>query len=62
MNIDFKKTKYVSNEGYLTLRHLEKNNILNNYYLIKRIRKKNSQIKKYISGSVFTNNLKFKKS
>jgi predicted O-methyltransferase YrrM len=59
MNIKFKKDKYVSNEGFFTLKHLEDNEILKNYYLIKRIRKLNAINKKYLSISVFKDNSKF---
>jgi hypothetical protein len=59
MNVKFKKDKFVSNEGFFTLKHLEDNQILKNYYLIKRIRKSNAINKKYISISVFKDNSKF---
>jgi predicted O-methyltransferase YrrM len=59
VNIKFKKDKYVSNEGFFTLKHLEDNEILKNYYLIKRISKSNAINKKYISISVFKDNSKF---
>jgi len=49
MDDNFKKNKYVSNEGFLTLQHLEKNNLIKNYYIIKRINKKNAYQKKFIS-------------
>ena len=59
--VDNKSFKYrlVSNEGYLTLKHLEDNGIIKNYYLIKSIHKNNAFRKKYISISTFKNNLKF---
>jgi hypothetical protein len=60
MDINFKKNKYVSNEGFFTLKYLEDNQILKNYYLIKRIRKSNANKKKYISVSVFKDNFKFR--
>lgn len=59
MDINFKKNKYVSNDGFFTLKHLEDNEILKNYYLIKRIIKSNAIYKKYISISVFKDNFKF---
>lgn len=54
----FKKTHLVSNEGYLTLKNLEDNKILKNFFLLKRIRKSNYSLKKYISVSTFTDNSK----
>ena len=59
MDIKFRKTKYTSNEGFLTLKHFEDNKILKNYFLIKRIVKSNFFEKKYISISTFNSNLKF---
>ena len=59
MDIKFKKNKFVSNEGFFTLKKLEDNEILKNYYLIKRIRKSNAINKKYVSISVFKDNSKF---
>lgn len=59
MNTKFKKSKYISNESFLTLKHFENNKILKNYYLIKRIIKSNFFEKKYISISTFNNNFKF---
>ena len=51
MDVNFKKNKYISNEGFLTLQHLEKKKLLKNYYIIKRINKKNAYQKKFISIS-----------
>ena len=59
MDMKFKKDKYVSNEGFLTLKHLEDNGLIKNYYLIKRIRMNNANLKKYISISTFKDNSKF---
>jgi predicted O-methyltransferase YrrM len=59
MDIKFEKNKYVSNEGFLTLKYLDDNKILKNEYLIKRISKTNSITKKYVSISTFENNSKF---
>jgi len=59
MDIKFKKSKYVSNEGFFTLKHLEDNGLIKNYYLIKRIRMNNANLKKYISISTFKDNSKF---
>jgi predicted O-methyltransferase YrrM len=59
MDIKFEKNKYVSNDGFLTLKHLDDNKILKNEYLIKRISKTNSITKKYVSISTFENNSKF---
>ena len=55
----FKKNEYVSNEGFFTLKHLEDNGLIKNYYLIKRIRVKNANHKKYVSVSAFKDNSKF---
>tara|TARA_B100000579_G_scaffold424941_1_gene430030 strand:+ start:732 stop:1556 length:825 start_codon:yes stop_codon:yes gene_type:complete len=59
MDSKFPKGKYVSNEGFFTLKHLEDNGLIKNYYLIKRIRINNLTQKKYISVSTFKNNSKF---
>jgi predicted O-methyltransferase YrrM len=59
MDTKFEKNKYVSNEGFLTLKYLGDNKILKNEYLIKRISKINSTTKKYVSVSTFKNNSKF---
>ena len=59
MDIKFKKNKYVSNEGFFTLKHLEDNVLIKNYYLIKRIRMNNANLKKYVSISTFKDNSKF---
>ena len=56
MDTKYKKNPNVSMEGYFTLNHLEVNDILNNYYLIKRINQNNFYIKKYISLSFKKNN------
>ena len=56
MDMKFKTSKYVSNEGFLTLKHFANNNILNNFYLIKRIHKLNYYNKKYVSMSIFLKN------
>ena len=56
MNFKFVKDNYVSNESFLTLSHLESNNVLKNYYFVKKIRKKNFDKKKYISLSIFQSN------
>ena len=50
-----KKSKYASNDAHKLLDFLEKKNLLKNHYLIKRIRKKNSYYKKYISVSFLKN-------
>ena len=47
---------YISNESFLTLKHLEDNGIVKNLYLIKRIKISNSFKKKHISFSIFKNN------
>ena len=54
-----KNHKYVSNNGFFTLKHLEDNGLIKNYYLIKRIRIKNAIYKKYVSVSTFKDNYKF---
>tara|TARA_B100000965_G_C19565284_1_gene746552 strand:+ start:284 stop:1117 length:834 start_codon:yes stop_codon:yes gene_type:complete len=59
MDLQYKKNKYVSNEGFLTLNHLENNDVIKNYYLIKRINRRNFYDKKYISISVFSDNKNF---
>lgn len=56
MSVDFKKNSNVSRDGFLTLNHLEINNVLKNYYFVKRINKKNFYLKKYISLSIFRKN------
>ncbi len=56
MDKNFRKGKYVSNEGFNTLKYLEYNEIIKNYYLIKRVRLTNAFHKKYVSFSVFKNN------
>lgn len=47
---------YISNESFLTLKHLEDNGVVKNYFLIKRIKISNSLKKKHISLSFFKNN------
>ena len=59
LNENFKKTKYVSNESFKTLKKLENQEIIKNYFLIKRITMSNSVVKKYISISIFKGNSKF---
>ena len=59
MDSKFTKVKYVSNEGFFTLKHLEDNGLIKNYYFIKRIIIRNSIYKKYVSVSTFKNNSKF---
>ena len=59
MDNKFKKSKSVSNEGFLTLKQLEDNGLIKNYYLIKRIRVGNANLKKYVSVSTFKDNSKF---
>ena len=59
MDNKFKKNKYVSNEGFFTLKHLEDNRLIKNYYLIKRIHLSNAVQKKYVSVSAFKDNSKF---
>jgi len=59
MDSKFTKIKYVSNEGFFTLKHLEDNGLIKNYYLIKRIIIHNTINKKYVSVSTFKNNSKF---
>ena len=50
---NFKKNKYESNESFSTLDLLERNKILKNLYLNKRIRKSNYKTEKYIAISKF---------
>ena len=52
-NKKFKRNDLVSNESYQTISHLEKNQVIKNCYLNKRIRKKNFYNKKYVSLSFF---------
>ncbi len=52
----FKRNNLVSNESYQTINHLEKNEVIKNYYLNKRIRRKNFYNKKYVSLSLFFKN------
>ena len=59
MESKFLKGKYVSNEGFFTLKHIEDHGLIRNYYLIKRIRIDNAITKKYISVSAFKKNSKF---
>lgn len=59
MDNKFKKDKYTSNGGFLTLKHLEDNELIKNYYLIKRIHLSNAVRKKYVSVSAFKDNSKF---
>ena len=59
MESKFLKSKYVSNEGFFTLKHIEDHGLIRNYYLIKRIRIDNAITKKYISVSAFKKNSKF---
>lgn len=59
MNNKFKKTDYVSSDGFFALKHLEDNGVIKNYYLIKRIKLKNAIYKKYVSVSTFKDNYKF---
>lgn len=59
MDNKFKKDKYVSNEGFFTLKHLEDNGLIKNYYVIKRIIVDNANYKKYVSVSTFKDNSKF---
>lgn len=56
---NFKNDQYVSSDGFQTLKHLENNGLIINYFLIKRIRKNNTNNKKYISLSIFNDNSKF---
>lgn len=58
MDEKFEKGKYISNEGFFTLKHLEDNGLIKSYYLIKRITKNNATLKKYVSVSTFKNNSK----
>ena len=59
MDIKFKASKYVSSEGFFTLKHLQDNGLVKNFCLIKRIRKNNANLKKYVSFSIFKRNLNF---
>ena len=59
IDIKFKKDKLVSNEGFFTLKYLEDNGLIKNYYLIKRISMGNANLKKYISVSTLKDNSKF---
>ena len=59
MDYKYKKNKYVSNESFFTLKHLEDNRLIKNYYLIKRINLHNAITKKYVSVSTFNDNSKF---
>jgi predicted O-methyltransferase YrrM len=59
MDSNFLGSKYVSNEAFFTLKHLENNGLIKNYYIIKRIRKDNAVLKKYVSVSTLKNNSKF---
>ena len=59
LDYKFKKNKYVSNEGFFTLKHLEDNGLIKNYYLIKRVSPVNAFTKKYVSVSTFKDNSKF---
>jgi len=59
MDNKFKKSKKISNEGFFTLKYLEDNGLIKNYYLIKRIIIHNTIKKKYVSVSTFKNNSKF---
>ena len=45
------KGDYLSNESYKTLEHLEKNNLIQNYFIIKRTRNSVSNTQKYVSVS-----------
>ena len=56
MNPEFKKNLNVSRDGFITLNHFEINNVLKNYYFVKRINKKNFYLKKYVSLSIFRKN------
>ena len=58
---NFKRSEYISTEGYQILNYLEKNNEIRNFYLIKKIHLTNFYIKKYISISVLNDNKIFKK-
>jgi len=48
----FKKNEYVSNDSYQTLEYLNKLKILKTSYIIKRVTKRNFDLKKFISLSV----------
>lgn len=47
------RTDYVSNESFATLDHLEKNDVFENYYFIKRTRNTDKKFHKYVSLSKF---------
>ena len=51
MQKKYYKKKYVSNESFQTLEYLSKINVLNNFYITKRLRKFYKKEKKYISIS-----------
>ena len=51
--------KFVSSEGFFTLKHIEDYGLIRNYFLIKRITIGNATTKKYISVSTFKKNSKF---
>ena len=59
MDNKFKQHKDTSNGGFLSLKHLEDNDLIKNYYLIKRIHLSNVVRKKYVSVSAFKDNSKF---
>ncbi len=52
MDDEYERTEYVSNESYQTLKSLEINGLINNYFLVKRIRSSNARCQKYISLSM----------
>ena len=45
----FKKDNYVSNDSFITINHLEKNNILKSYYVFKKTRNSITKTQKFIS-------------
>ena len=45
------KKNYISNESYAALNMLEKKGLIKNFFIVKRIRKYNAMLKKYISIS-----------
>ena len=49
-----KKNEYVSNDSYQTLEYLNKLKILKTSYIIKRVTKRNFDLKKFISLSYIT--------
>lgn len=51
MNIEHEKDNYVSNESYVTLELLAKNDFVENQYVIKRTRNSVSNVQKYVSIS-----------